>query len=37
MRLSIERESVKVYPDMERVIARYFFTVRSVTGKLLVA
>jgi predicted GH43/DUF377 family glycosyl hydrolase len=25
MRLSIERESVKVYPDMKRVIARYFF------------
>jgi predicted GH43/DUF377 family glycosyl hydrolase len=25
MRLSIERKSVKVYPDMKRVIARYFF------------
>jgi hypothetical protein len=25
MRLFIERESEKVYPDMKRVIARYFF------------
>lgn len=39
MRLSIERESVKVYPDMKRVIARYFFygeeRARQVIGRVM--
>lgn len=39
MRLSIERESEKVYPDMKRVIARYFFygeeRARQVIGRVM--
>ena len=39
MRLAIERESVKVYPDMKRVIARYFFygeeRAQQVIGRVM--
>jgi predicted GH43/DUF377 family glycosyl hydrolase len=39
MRLFIERESEKVYPDMKRVIARYFFygeeRARQVIGRVM--
>ena len=39
MRLSIERKPVKVYPDMKRVIARFFFNgderARDVIGRVL--
>ncbi len=39
MRVSIERESVKVYPDMKRVIARFFFNgderAKHVIGRVM--
>jgi hypothetical protein len=39
MRLPIERKPVKVYPDMKRVIARFFFNgderARDVIGRVM--
>lgn len=35
MRLSIERKSVKVYPDMKRVIARSFFNGDERAGHVI--